>query len=143
MDSIINAANGVKLARGKSLSDRFKGNQVKGCKMDLEGIAVQVFGYVMPFFAGYIAAIIKTKGDLKPIKIAMQAMLRDRLIQAYNHYVEEKHWCPHYAKDSINNMYKCYEQLGANGVMTRNFEAIMALGVVGLYCLVQEAEVIV
>ena len=95
--------------------------------MDLECVAVQVLGYVLPFFFGYIAAIIKTKGDLKPIKLAMQAMLRDRLIQAYNHYVEDKKWCPHYAKDSINNMYKCYETLGANGVMTRNFNAIMEL----------------
>lgn len=51
------------------------------------------------------------------VKTGLQALLRDRIIQAYNHYVTEKKWIPIYAKDSLVSCYESYENLGANGVI--------------------------
>lgn len=57
------------------------------------------------------------KKENDALKTGVQALLRDRIIQAYNHYVTEKKWIPIYAKDSINACYKSYEALGENGVI--------------------------
>ena len=51
------------------------------------------------------------------IKMGMQALLRDRIIQSYNHYWEKK-FCPIYARDNIKNLYKQYHALGGNGTVT-------------------------
>ena len=57
----------------------------------------------------------KTENDA--LKAGLQALLRDRIIQAYNHYVEDKGWIPIYALESLNTCYKSYEALGENGVI--------------------------
>ena len=49
------------------------------------------------------------------LRSGVQALLRDRIIQAYNHYVKEKKWIPIYAKESLVASYESYEALGANG----------------------------
>lgn len=46
----------------------------------------------------------------------VQALLRDRLIQSYNHY-SDKGYAPIYARESWENMYIQYHNLGENGVM--------------------------
>ena len=50
------------------------------------------------------------------VKLGLQALLRDRLYQVYNHY-QEKGYAPIYAKENFENMYTQYHNLGANGVM--------------------------
>ena len=37
----------------------------------------------------------------------MQALLRDRIIQAYNHY-QDKGFCPIYGKENVKRMYDAY-----------------------------------
>ncbi len=80
----------------------------------------------------------KTRLDLKrvwnsrnkrqdAIQTGLQALLRDRIIQVYNHYVTEKKWIPIYAKDSIVSCYESYENLGANGVIDDLMAEIKAL----------------
>lgn len=61
------------------------------------------------------------------IQTGLQALLRDRIIQVYNHYVTEKKWIPIYAKDSIVSCYESYENLGANGVIDDLMTEIKAL----------------
>src|SRR5665648_822441 len=51
------------------------------------------------------------------IKNGIQAILRDRIIQSYTHYLEEK-YCPIFARDNVENMYQEYHNLGGNGVVT-------------------------
>lgn len=51
------------------------------------------------------------------LKLGSQALLRDRIIQSYNHYVVEKKWIPIYAKDAVVACHKSYENLGENGVI--------------------------
>lgn len=58
------------------------------------------------------------------LKAGLQALLRDRIIQAYNHYVDGKGWIPIYALESINACYKSYEALGENGVINGLMEQL-------------------
>lgn len=48
----------------------------------------------------------------------MQALLRDRIIQAYNHY-QDKGFCPIYGKENVKRMYDAYHVLGGNDVATQ------------------------
>ena len=56
------------------------------------------------------------KRENDALKEGMQALLRDRIIQAYNHY-SDKGWIPIYAMESIEACYASYEELGENGVI--------------------------
>ncbi len=61
------------------------------------------------------------------LKAGLQALLRDRIIQAYNHYVQDEGWIPIYAKESIDACYKSYEALGDNGVIDNLMQQINEL----------------
>ena len=67
------------------------------------------------------------KKENDAFKAVVQALLRDRIIQAYNHYVQDKGWIPIYAKESIDACYKSYEALGDNGVIDNLMQQINEL----------------
>lgn len=67
------------------------------------------------------------KKENDALKAGVQALLRDRIIQTYNHYVQDKGWIPIYAKESIDACYKSYEALGDNGVIDNLMEQINEL----------------
>ena len=76
-----------------------------------------------------IAKELKTeKNDQQSIKIGVQAILRDRLIQSYNFHLEIG-CCSIHDRDNIVNMYAQYHKLGANGVMDGLVDEILALPV--------------
>lgn len=52
------------------------------------------------------------------IQDGVQALLRDRIIWAYNHY-QDKTYCPIYAKENAKRMYDAYHALGGNDVATQ------------------------
>lgn len=56
----------------------------------------------------------------------VQAILRDRLLICYRHYAE-KGWADYEDRMNVENMYKQYHTLGANGVMDKYHEKFMAL----------------
>lgn len=60
------------------------------------------------------------------IGFGVQALLRDRIIQAYNHYTE-KGYCPIYGRENIEEMYKQYHALGGNGTITELCERLREL----------------
>lgn len=62
----------------------------------------------------------------KSLQGGSRALLRDRIIQAYNHYME-KGFCPIYAKENISEMFKEYKNLGGNGVVADLIEKLMDL----------------
>ena len=72
------------------------------------------FGFgllVLAFTAGYKRLFNKfkqVKKEQDAVKNGIKALLRDRIIQAYNHYVE-KGCCPIYALENINALYKEYQ----------------------------------
>lgn len=56
----------------------------------------------------------------------MQALLRDRIIQAYNHY-QDKAYCPIYGKENVKRMYDAYHVLGGNDVATELKDKLMRM----------------
>jgi len=50
------------------------------------------------------------------IETGIQALLRDRIIQVYNHYAN-KGFCPIYARDDAEALFKQYTALGGNGTI--------------------------
>lgn len=56
----------------------------------------------------------------------LQAILRDRLVSAYNHY-EEKGELPIYAMENIQKMYDAYHNLGGNGTITKLYNKLQKL----------------
>lgn len=86
--------------------------------MMLENMFGSVLSAAAVGAAGYILALYKAKKkENDALKAGLQALLRDRIIQAYNHYCDDKKWIPIYALESINACYKSYEALGENGVI--------------------------
>ena len=81
--------------------------------------------------AGAIITLLWTmlrakKRENDALKEGVQALLRDRIIQAYNHY-SDKGWIPIYAMESIEACYKSYEELGQNGVIDNLMKQLRAL----------------
>ena len=60
------------------------------------------------------------------LQLGMQALLRDRIIWAYNHYME-KGSCPIYGQENIHEMYAQYKILGGNGAVTKLVEDLEEL----------------
>lgn len=82
-------------------------------------------------FGGVITLLItmyhQKKKENDALKAGLQALLRDRIIQAYNHYVQDRGWIPIYAKESIDACYRSYEALGDNGVIDNLMQQINEL----------------
>lgn len=57
----------------------------------------------------------------------VQCLLREKIIEKHAKYVEEKHYCPVYAKESIRKAYDAYHALGGNDVATALYKELMAL----------------
>lgn len=60
------------------------------------------------------------------LEAGMQAILRDRIIQAYNHYVT-KGWLPFYAMENVTQMYDAYHALGGNGAVQELYEKMLKM----------------
>ena len=73
------------------------------------GLLVSVGRYFMGRFKA-------NEQKTEAVCLGVQALLRDRLIATYNHYLE-KGYAPIYAKENFENMWTQYHNLGANGVM--------------------------
>lgn len=65
--------------------------------------------------------------DIDLLKRAMQALARDRMIQIYNIYYEDKKWIPLLVKDSFSTLSSNYHILGDNGVMDDIISKVMSL----------------
>ena len=57
----------------------------------------------------------------------VQCLLREKIIEKHAKYVEEKHYCPIYAKESIRKAYNAYHALGGNDVATALYKELMTL----------------
>lgn len=97
----------------------------------MEIILDKFLGQIINTLAGaviaYLIAVIRQKNkENNALKEGMQALLRDRIIQGYNHYLD-KGWIPIYAMESIEACYKSYEELGQNGVIDNLMKQLRAL----------------
>ncbi len=85
-----------------------------------------LFSFVI---AGLVAVYRKLACKMKEqdaIKLGIQALLRDRIIQSYNHYME-KECCPIYALENVIALYVQYNALGGNGAVTELIEKLKDL----------------
>lgn len=57
----------------------------------------------------------------------VRALLRDRIIYAYNHYYLDKECLPIYAIENVERMYKAYHALHGNGTVTQLVEKMRTL----------------
>ena len=64
----------------------------------------------------------------RAIMMGVQALLRDRLLQGYRHYAE-KGWADYDDRENLENIWKQYHALGANGIMDGYRAAFLALPV--------------
>lgn len=62
------------------------------------------------------------------VEEGMQALLRDRIVQAYYHYAE-RGWVTLHGLESVNVMYEKYHNLGGNGTVTKLVEDLRKLEV--------------
>lgn len=86
--------------------------------MTIYQILTLLFGSgVLTAVAGYFYKRIKAN-DLKTeaVQRGIQALLRDRLYDKYEHY-SDKGYAPIRARENFENMWTQYHNLGQNGVM--------------------------
>jgi hypothetical protein len=58
--------------------------------------------------------------------LGVQALLRDRLLQAFEHYLA-RGWISAGERDNVENMYTQYEALGPNNVISDIYNQVRAL----------------
>jgi hypothetical protein len=78
---------------------------------------------------GYRQISTQLKDDHKKnisIHNGVQALLRDRIIQSYNHY-QEKGFCPIYGKENVKRIYDAYHDLGGNDVATKLKDTLLQM----------------
>ncbi len=85
-----------------------------------------LFGFIVSGLAlAYkkLSCRIKRQGT---IELGIQSLLRDRIIQTYNHYIKEE-CCPIYALENVEDLYTAYHALGGNGTVTKLVEKLREL----------------
>ena len=97
----------------------------------MDPVFEKIVGQLISALCGAVITLLWTmlrakKRENDALKEGMQALLRDRIIQAYNHY-SDKGWMPIYAMESIEACYRSYEELGENGVIDNLMKQLRAL----------------
>lgn len=68
----------------------------------------------------------RVEAQNKATMLGVQALLRDRLLQAFNHYLA-RGWIGAGDRDNVENMYTQYEALGPNNVISDIYNQVRAL----------------
>ncbi len=58
--------------------------------------------------------IIKLLREQAALRDGMRALLRDRIIEVYNHSLD-RGYCPIYARENLHALHKAYKALNGNG----------------------------
>ena len=85
------------------------------CVLGIPSLVLSSFGLIVSQFR-----------QLKALKLGLQAILRDRLLQAYKFYGHQG-WASYDDKSNIQNIYNQYEALGPNGIMQRKHDHFLSL----------------
>jgi hypothetical protein len=82
--------------------------------------------WVYAALAAISGAIGATWKQTRAVRAGIRALLRDRIIQAYN-YRMDAGYCPIYALTAIDDMYTQYKALKGNGAIDELMEKIQNL----------------
>lgn len=75
-----------------------------------------VFGLLVALFTFLYRRLSKRVKRIGTVELGVQALLRDRIVQAYNHY-SDKGYCPIYGRQNVEALYTQYRALGGNGTV--------------------------
>lgn len=104
------------------------------------------FGAIIGFFGFIIKKIVnslnKEMKDQSSIKVGVQAILRDRLINSYNYHIDLG-FCSIHDRDNIINMYNQYHHLGVNGVVDSLMDELLSLPIKECNLINKSNEVII
>lgn len=84
------------------------------------------FGILVGLVTAGYRRIIKKINEQEAIKMGVRALLRDRIIQTYNLYMD-KGYCPIYVRENIDGLTSEYYNLGGNGVVHKLIEKLLEL----------------
>ena len=73
-----------------------------------------------------VTMIVTTWVQVRAVKRGVQALLRDRLLQGYRHYIAQG-WAAYDDRANLENLYVQYEALGPNSVMDQLHAQFIAL----------------
>ena len=76
--------------------------------------------------AGLFGLLVKLWTQFTAFRHGMVALLRAQIVAEYNKY-SVAGYCPIYARENVDALYKQYHKLGGNGQITGLFEKLMAL----------------
>lgn len=85
------------------------------CLVGVPGILSALLGYFILQFK-----------RVKALSLGLQALLRDRLLQAHRYYTAQG-YMTYDERSNITNLYNQYHTLGANGVMQKYYNEMMDL----------------
>lgn len=94
-----------------------------------------IFGFVTAGFGfGYKCLAKRLKDGIEKqgaVEKGIQALLRDRIINLYNHY-KDKGFCPIYALENAEALFVQYQALGGNGAITELMEKLRKMPTEGV-----------
>lgn len=82
---------------------------------------------ILAVYKAIAAFVKKVRGKNNSLEDGVRAILRDRIVQAYNHNVHDRGYCPIYEKENVTDMYDQYHNLGGNGTITKLYKEMMDL----------------
>jgi len=79
------------------------------------------------YYVTKIRSVLKKQADeQEAMRKGLKALLRDRIIQMYNHYYNQR-CIPIYARDNIGSLHAEYKALGGNGTIDGLVKKLMSL----------------
>lgn len=88
-----------------------------------------VIDWAVPTICGGLLALVGwLYVQFRALKMGMQAMMRDRIVQAYYHYIE-RGWITLHGLENVEKLYTEYHKLGGNGTVTKLVEDLRELPV--------------
>jgi hypothetical protein len=85
-----------------------------------------LFGLITTVMAFVMRKMNKKIAEQEAIRMGVQALLRDRIIEKYDRAIQDG-YCPIHIRDSILEMAKQYYNLGGNGVVNNLVDKIQYL----------------
>lgn len=93
----------------------------------MDPVLDMVVKWSVPFILGGVVAWLGRQGSvLKAFRNGLQALLRDRIIQAFNYHTS-KGYCRVHELENVVALYTQYKALGGNGTICKLVDRIKAL----------------
>jgi hypothetical protein len=98
-------------------------------------LITDILAYIITALLSYCVGRLQTyhtkcndeKKAEQVIRDGLQALLRDRMLQSYHYYKEEKKYANADDKANFTRLHNAYKALGKNGVMDLIFKEFMEL----------------